>query len=97
MTTWTNTTDHANNVTPFCTLHIPPQNGLPGGHATDHTNGTIDLTGSIGPINGIVQTKSAHAPLLCPEKTGTASWTTNITVSGVNAEGKATSISITHP
>ena len=97
ITTWTNTTDHTNNVTLFCTLHIPPQNGLPGEHATDTTNGNIDLTGTMTGVR-VVQTKSEHAPVLCPAKeTTTASWHTDVTVSGVNGAGGATSISITHP
>jgi hypothetical protein len=93
LTDATNTTSYTENKF-FCVLHILPQTGLPGGHATDTGNGHIDLSGSITGIKA-VQTASASHPVLCPVKeTNAAVFDFDLTLKGRNSSGGATPISV---
>lgn len=96
VTVWTNTTDETNAAAPFCVLHIPPQSGIAGLHATDTGVGDIDLSGTLTGIK-VLKTKSTHA-ILCPAaETKTAESGLDLTVQGRNGGGSATAISISHP
>jgi hypothetical protein len=81
--------------TPYCTMHIPPQNGLAGGKAKNTTSGHIGLIGTVEGIE-MIRTKHGSGTLLCPTNSTfkSAKWDTDVTLSGDNAEGKATEISV---
>lgn len=92
-TMWTNSVDHANNITPMCVFHIKEQSGLTGAHVTDAGKGDLSITGTIKNLH-VMKTKTTHA-LLCPEATTTSVEThLDLTVKGFNAEGGATNIAI---
>ena len=95
-TIFTNAADHAANK-PFCILHIKSQAGLVGAHATDTTNGHIDISGVVEGVH-IVRTKSASHLILCPEgTTATAKMDIDITLKGHNSLGSPTAVSLSHP
>ena len=89
VTWWTGS--HANAT--FCSIDVPAQSGLKGATATDTTNGTVDIQGT---ITGITATKTKHgAGVLCPhEQTSTAKLAIDMTVKGDNPAGGATDISL---
>jgi hypothetical protein len=92
---WTSTADETSKPNePFCVVHIPPQTGLGGAHATDTGNGYIDITGAFEGTKA-VRTKSASHPVFCPaSETSSGKFDIDITVKGINAAGGATSISL---
>jgi hypothetical protein len=85
--------------TPFCTLHVKAQTGLAGAKATDTTNGTIDLTGTITGIH-VLRTNTTPVPkthtVLCPDNTTTANSTfkVDVSVAGHNEENNPTNIGL---
>jgi hypothetical protein len=81
---------------PFCKVHFSAQTGLAGSHATDTTNGHVDLDGTIKKIKA-TKTNGGEDPLLCTaQATETAEFVVNVTGTGDNAEGKPTAISLSH-
>jgi hypothetical protein len=81
---------------PFCNMTLT-QNaaGYLGLHATDTTNGKIDITGTITGIS--FDKKSPTGSILCPEETtAAAALSQGITIEGKNEGGTATSISLSH-
>jgi hypothetical protein len=92
---FTNATRHAENR-PFCKLHIGTQSNLAGATANDNLNGTIQLNGTIKGI-AAQRTNGGEDPLLCAaSQTTMAEDHTNVTFSGKNEIGGATSISLSH-
>lgn len=92
-TVFTNAATHASG-TPFCVIHIPPQNGLAGAHVTNTANGHIDFAGTVEGIKA-TRTASATHPVLCQHTTTeTAKLDIDVTVRGTN--GGPTSIGISH-
>jgi hypothetical protein len=81
--------------TPYCTMHIPPQNGLVGGRAKNTTSGHIGLLGTVEGIE-IIRTKHGAGTLLCPTDSTvkTGKFDIDATVSGDNSLGAATEISL---
>jgi hypothetical protein len=96
VTVWLSENAHTTEPTGAkCTLHVPPQTGLKGAHATDTGSGDITLT---GPVTGITVKQTRHS-ILCPAGTheAAAKFQLNVTVTGTNEAGGATSISLSHP
>jgi hypothetical protein len=94
-TMWFSATAHTSEPnTPKCIQHFSSQTGLKGLHATDTGNGTIDLTGT---LTGITFTQTRNS-ILCPAGTHstTAEFHTDVSMSGKNEAGAATSISLSH-
>jgi len=95
-TLFTNAADLTSG-TVACVLHVKPQTGLTGAHGTDTGNGTIDITGTIHGIH-ITKTKPNNHTILCQnETTATAEFHIDATVTGHNAAGASTPISLSHP
>lgn len=95
LTIFTTAAKHTENK-PFCKVHVAGQNNLNGGHATDTTNGHIDLTGTVEGIK-LTKTNAGEDPLLCPaQSTEAGKFDIDATVSGVNGAGGSTPISISH-
>jgi hypothetical protein len=93
VTVWTNATNHANNTTPMCVLHINEQKGLSGIHARDSGISDITIDGSAEGIH-VAKTKTTHA-VLCPSaSTVFGSIDIDVTVRGYGTEGSLTSVSI---
>ena len=95
---WTVFTNKAADPgTPFCILRVKPQTGLVGATATDTTNGTIDITGEVKNIH-VLRTGVGTHNLLCPNNTTTATGAFHVdaTVTGHNAVGESTAISLSH-
>jgi hypothetical protein len=97
VTLWTNETQHTTQPnTAFCTLHIPSQTNLTGGHATDTstTDGHFELTGT---VEGLIvnKTESAiHEGILCAnEHITNASTDMDLTVEHKNASEPTVSLS----
>jgi hypothetical protein len=86
---------HTSNE-PFCHITITENAaGYLGLHATDTTNGKIDITGTVTGISA--DKKSPTGSILCPEETtNTATLAQDVTVTGKNNAGEATSISLSH-
>jgi hypothetical protein len=86
---------HTSNE-PFCHVTITENAaGYLGLHATDTTNGKIDITGTVAGISA--DKKSPTGSILCPEETtNTAELTQDVTVEGKNEAGGATTISLSH-
>lgn len=97
VTLWTNKTLHtAEPLKPFCILHVPPQVGLVGAHATDTTEGHIDLTGEVEKIKVTRTNQGSHA-ILCPNSTTeTAKFDLDVTVDAHNELGETIDIGISH-
>jgi len=94
-TIWLSKSAHKSEPTnPKCILHVPPQTGITGVHATDTGNGTIDLTGT---LEGITATQTRNS-ILCPSgtHTNTLSVDLDLSVTGHNEAGGATGISLSH-
>jgi len=94
-TIWFSKAQHiAEPNNPKCVLHVPPQTGITGVHATDTGNGTIDLTGT---LEGITATQTRNS-ILCPSGTHTATLAVDLDVSvtGHNEAGEPTGISLSH-
>ena len=94
---WTSESDHTSKPTePFCILHVPPQTGLKGADATDTTNGTIDVTGTVEGIRVLRTAQAADpSPVLCAtSETTTGKFDIDTTVTGKNEAGGATTISL---
>jgi hypothetical protein len=94
-TIFTTAAKHAENK-PFCKLHMGTQSNLAGATATDNLNGTIQINGT---VKGITEqrTNGGEDPLLCAAaQTNTAELDINITASGKNEIGSATSVSLSH-
>jgi len=79
---------------PWCEIHVKPQTGIKGAHATDTGNGFIDITGTFEGIH-LEKTKSPIEPLFCAAST-TKEGKIDIdaTVKGLSAIGNPTAISI---
>jgi hypothetical protein len=96
LTLFTNATKHAENK-PFCRHHIgtqTPTGTMP--TAKDNLNGTIQINGT---VKGITEQKTngGEDPLLCAAaQTNAAEMHINITASGKNEIGSATSVSLSH-
>jgi hypothetical protein len=85
----------AHTGTPLCVIHIPEQlakDMVSTVHATDTKNGTIDMLGTVEKIT-VTQTRNS---ILCPAGTESDEGILHLDVSttGHNAEGKATTISL---
>jgi hypothetical protein len=85
----------AHTGTPLCVVHVPGQTAaemVSTVHATDTKNGTIDLVGTVEKIT-VTQTRNS---ILCPAGTENDEGVFHLDVSttGHNAEGKATTISL---
>lgn len=96
MTVFTNQAKEAENK-PFCILSAGSQAGFfGGGHATDTGTGTIVVKGSITGIK-IKKTNGGEDLLLCPNaETSSGEASGDGTITGKNALGEATSISLSH-
>jgi hypothetical protein len=93
ITVFTNEADHTANK-PFCVQKVPAQTGKPGIHATDTTNGHVDLAGTVTGLT-VNQPASASHPFLCSAKhTLTGEFHLDVTGRGVNSLGGATNVSI---
>jgi hypothetical protein len=94
-TIFTNATKHAENK-PFCKLHMGTQSNLTGATAKDNLNGTIQINGTIKGVT-MQRTNGGEDPLLCAaSQTTQAELHINITASGKNEIGSATSVSLSH-
>jgi hypothetical protein len=94
-TIFTNAAKHAANK-PFCNLHMGTQSNLAGATAKDNLNGTIQINGT---VKGITEqrTNGGEDPLLCAAaQTNMAELDINITATGKNEAGSATSVSLSH-
>jgi hypothetical protein len=82
---------NATHATSVCTYRIPAQNGLTGAHVTNLAGGTIKVSGE---ITGVTMTRTG---VVCggTKETNAGIMHVDFTVSGTNAEGKPTAISIT--
>jgi hypothetical protein len=85
----------AHTGTPLCVMHVPSQTAaemVSTVHATDTKNGTIDLLGTVEKIT-ITQTRNS---ILCPAgvETDEGILHVDLSITGHNAEGKATTISL---
>jgi hypothetical protein len=95
-------TDEGNhNIgTAFCAFtieHGKDPGGYTGLHATDTTNGALDITGTIEGINVRRGKLASHSSILCQEATEeTVKLHLDINVTGKNALGQATAISLSH-
>jgi hypothetical protein len=91
---WTTEADETKPTEPMCVVHFPEQKGLKGVHATDSGNGNLLLRGLIEGIK-VKKTQTTHT-LLCPSKPEEPKGKYNIeaTISGRDALGDATAISI---
>jgi hypothetical protein len=80
----------------FCNLTVTPNSaGYPGLHATDTTNGKIDITGTATGIS--VDKKSPTGSILCPEEsTNLGTLTQDVLIEGKNEAGQGTNISLSH-
>jgi hypothetical protein len=97
VTVFATATKHAENI-PFCDLTITENAaGYLGLHATDTTNGKIDISGT---ITGITAHKvRLNESILCPkvaETTNEATLAQDVTIEGKNEAGGSTSISLSH-
>lgn len=93
---WTNAASHASFTTPMCVIDVKEQTGLAGAHITDNSPAADDDLSILGTVTNIhaQKTKTTH-PLLCPDvTTGTASLHIDATVTGFNAAGGKTDISL---
>lgn len=94
VTVWTNSTDHTNSTTPMCIMHVKAQAGLAGAHATDTGGGVIDITGTVKNIH-VQKTNPGTHPVLCPtQTTATGEFSIDASVTGENAGGGATTVSL---
>lgn len=96
VTIWTTAADLTAKKTPMCILHIKQQNGLVGAHATNGSGGHINIAGLITGIH-VTKTGTGTHAILCPgavQTTSTAKFNIDTTVTGKNAEGGATGISL---
>jgi hypothetical protein len=88
---------HAEN-TPFCDLTVTENAaGYLGLHATDTTNGKVDISGTI--TNLTIHKQRLDESILCPkiaETTNEGKLALDITVEGKNEAGGSTSISLSH-
>jgi hypothetical protein len=86
---------HTSNE-PFCNLTLTENPaGYLGFHATDTTNGKVDITGKNE--NTAFDKKSPTGSILCPEEsTTTGSMTGDAVIEGRNEAGGSTSISVSH-
>lgn len=99
LTIWTNATDETNKTTPMCILHVKPQTGLTGAHATNGSGGHINIAGQVTGIH-VTKTGTGTHGVLCPVGPATTTagkFNIDVTVTGKNAGGGATAISIAHP
>jgi len=94
-TIFENATKHAENK-PFCVIDITKEtNRGEGLTATDTLNGSIDITGTVEGLK--MDRESPTGSFLCPkEETKTGIWHFDINVTGDNAAGAATTISLSH-
>jgi hypothetical protein len=83
----------------FCTIVITPVTDYIGLHATDLGNGTLRIHGSIEGIEAHTKPSAWDPLFFCQEEktTTTAKLDINLLVSGDNAAGAATNISLSHP
>jgi hypothetical protein len=81
---------------PFCYVSIiESAAGYLGLHATDTTNGKVDVTGTINNISA--HRESPTGSILCPtETTNAASLAQDLTLEGKSEGGATTSISLSH-
>jgi hypothetical protein len=97
ITIYTNNADHDKEI-PFCVQHIPPQVNRPGLHATDTTNGHVDLKGTITGLTVNQTTSPTGHHFLCPARHETnATFHLDVTGTGFNSLGGKTNISLSHP
>lgn len=99
LTIYSSVHNHTVTNKPFCHITITekegtyPSDAYSGLVATDTTNGTGDITGTVSNITA--HKKSPTGSILCPEETtNTAALKQDVTISGKNAAGGATSISL---
>jgi len=99
VTLFTNNADLTSG-TQACVLHVKEQKGLAGAHATDTGNGHIDLTGTVEGIH-VTKSKPNNHTILCQNETTPANnlgkFDLDVTVTGKNAGGGTTGISLSHP
>jgi hypothetical protein len=95
VTIFTTPGKHSENK-PFCKLHVVPQQNLVN-EATvkDNTNGNIQLNGTVKGI-AVQKTNGGEDPLLCAAAQGTGEYHINVTATGKNEAGGATSVSLSH-
>jgi uncharacterized protein (DUF1499 family) len=96
VTVWFSGAAHTSEPSaPKCIVHVPPQNGLSGAHATETGNGTIDLTGT---ITGVT-VKQTRGSILCPAGTHTTEgkFKLDVNVTGKNEVGESTAITLGGP
>jgi hypothetical protein len=95
ITLWTTTDLHTSQPnSPFCIIHVPPQNGLAGAIGKNTASGHLGL---VGPVTGITLTRTASAthPALCPHTTTTTGkFQLDVTVTGYNKLGEPKAISL---
>lgn len=95
-TIWKTETEHKEGKTPFCAITITENEaGYLGLHATDTTEGDIQIKGT---IEGLVLDKtSPTSSILCPtEADSNGKLDVDWTWTGTNEEGSATSIGLSH-
>lgn len=93
VTVWFSEAEHLENKE-ACTIHIPEQSDLHGGHVTDETNGHLRLDGQVTGIDA-TKTKDNLHPLLCAHATTTdGRFDVNVTVTGTNAEKESIEVGI---
>jgi hypothetical protein len=95
ITVFANATKHAENV-PFCVIDITKEtNRGEALTATDTLNGTVDITGTIEGLKA--DRESPTGSILCPkEETKVGILHIDISITGDNAAGAATTISLSH-
>lgn len=92
---WTNSTDLTKPTTPMCILHIKPQSGLAGAHATGTGNGTIDVAGTFKEIHVQKTSTGTHALLCMTDTTNAGEYGIDVNVTGENNISGATAIALT--
>ena len=100
VTFWKTEAKHTSGTQPHCIMHVPPQNGLAGGHATDTSTGDghIELTDTVEGIT-VKRTGTGHdSSILClgSSEENNAKFKLDVTVAAHDAEGEPTDISLSH-
>lgn len=79
---------------PFCILHVPPQTGLAGAHATSIVGGDFSVTGTIEKIK-VAKTNGGEDVILCPTvETSEGKLDIDVTFKGKDSLGNPTNMAL---
>lgn len=100
VTLWKTEAKHTSGTKPTCIMHIPPQNGLAGGHATDTNtrDGHIELTDTVEGVT-VKKVGTNHDPsILCigTSHESDSKIKLDVTVAAHDVDGDPQPINLTH-